>query len=282
MTATEMAGPEMARAALPEPDQTRRKGFTLTRGRKWLLRLVFLVLVMLVWQLYAGTVSRALFASPSDIAVSFYQLYVVNPIMLEELGTTVFALGIGLFLAIVLGVLLGIAMGLSRRVEWIVGPYVTFLFSIPTIALIPLLVIWLGIDAQLRIFLVVLSAIFPMIINTSIGVRSADRELVETAKSFNGSAWQTLWTVRLPASLPFVFAGINVALGLALAGVVVAEMTATITGIGGLIITYANYFQTANLFVPILTLMFGSVALTELVAWIERKSMPWQTTARAR
>jgi NitT/TauT family transport system permease protein len=59
-------------------------------------------------------------------------------------------------------------------------------------------------------------------------------------------------------------------------------MTATITGIGGLIITYANYFQTANLFVPILTLMFGSVALTELVAWLERKSMPWQTTARMR
>jgi NitT/TauT family transport system permease protein len=261
---------------------TAKKSLTLTTGRKWLLRVVFFLVLITVWELYAGTVSPALFAPPSDIAQSFYQLYVVSPVMLEELGTTVFALAIGLFLAIVLGVLLGIAMGLSRRVEWVLGPYVTFLFSIPTIALIPLLVIWLGIDAQLRIFLVLLSAIFPMIINTSIGVRSADRDLIETATSFNGTRLQTLLTVRLPASLPFVFAGINVALGLALAGVVVAEMTATITGIGGLIITYANYFQTANLFVPILTLMFGSVALTELVAWLERKSMPWQTTARMR
>jgi NitT/TauT family transport system permease protein len=261
---------------------TAKKGLTLTTGRKWLLRIGFFLVLITVWELYAGTVSPALLAPPSGIAQSFYRLYVVSPVMLEELGTTVFALAIGLFLAIVLGVLLGIAMGLSRRVEWLLGPYVTFLFSIPTIALIPLLVIWLGIDAQLRIFLVLLSAIFPVIINTSIGVRSADRDLIETATSFNGTRLQTLLTVRLPESLPFVFAGINVALGLALAGVVVAEMTATITGIGGLIITYANYFQTANLFVPILTLMFGSVALTELVAWLERKSMPWQTTARTR
>lgn len=262
--------------------QTVRKGWQLTTRRKWMLRIAFLVVLLVAWQLYAGTVSRALFAAPLDIAQSFYRLYVVEPVMLEELGTTLFALGLGLLLAIVIGVVLGIAMGLSRRFEWILGPYVTFLFSIPSIALIPLLVIWLGIDVQLRIFLVVLSAIFPVIINTSIGIRSAEKELMETARSFNGNAWQMLLTVRLPASLPFFFAGVNVALGLALAGVVVAEMTATITGIGGLIITYANYFQTANLFVPILTLMFGSVFLTELVAWIERKTMPWQATARAR
>lgn len=247
-----------------------------------MLRIAFFAFIIGSWQIYAGTVSRALLAQPSDILVSFFQLYFVKPVMVEALLTTFLALLLGLGLAIILGVLIGIGMGMSRRFEWIVGPYVTFLFSIPTIALIPLLVIWLGIDYQLRVFLVLISAIFPVIINTSVGVRGTDRDLVETATSFNATKWRTLWTVRLPASLPFIFAGISVALSLSLAGVVVAEMTATITGIGGLIVTYANFFQTANLFVPILTLMAGSVLLTVALAAIEKKSMPWQTTARRR
>lgn len=254
----------------------------LSRRTKWILRIAFFVFIIVAWQIYAGTVSRALLAQPSDILVSFFRLYFVKPVMVEALLTTFLALLLGLGLAILLGVLIGIGMGMSRRFEWIVGPYVTFLFSIPTIALIPLLVIWLGIDYQLRVFLVVISAIFPVIINTAIGIRSTDRELVETAISFNANTWRTLWTVRIPASLPFIFAGISVALSLSLAGVVVAEMTATITGIGGLIVTYANFFQTANLFVPILTLMAGSVLLTVALGAIEKRVMPWQTTARRR
>jgi ABC-type nitrate/sulfonate/bicarbonate transport system permease component len=259
------------------PRQASRKDERgLKRWQRWALRIGFLVLLLGSWELYAAGVSRALLAPPSAIAVSFYKLYVEDPVMAEALGTTFLALILGLLIAICGGIVLGVAMGVSKHVDWVVGPYIAFLFSIPSITLIPLLVVWFGIDIQLRIVLVVLSAIFPVVINTATGIRLASTDLVETAESFSASPWRTLLTVRFPAALPFVFAGINLALSLSLAGVVVAEMTATITGVGGLIITYSNYFLTANLFVPILTLMAASVGITALVAFLERKAMPWQ------
>lgn len=262
---------------LPGSTSFRRK---LTTRDKWLLRIGFLALILVSWEIYGQDVSRALLAPPSEIIPSFFTLYIVEPVMWEALGTTLFALGLGLFIAIALGIVLGILIGLNRTVELVVGPYISFLFAIPSIALIPLLVVWFGIDLQLRVVLVVISAIFPVIINTATGIRQTSIELIETSKSFNGSPWQLLTTVRIPASLPFMFAGVNLALSLALAGVVVAEMTAAITGLGGLIITYSRFFQTANLFVPILTLMAMSIAINAGVARLETVLMPWRKDAR--
>jgi len=254
----------------------------LTSRQKWMLRLGFLALILGAWEIYAQGVSRALLAPPSEIVPAFYQLYVVNPVMLEALGTTLFALLLGLTIAIIFGVILGVIIGLNRTVDLVVGPYISFLFAIPSIALIPLLVVWFGIDLQLRVVLVVISAIFPVIINTATGIRQSPIELVETAQSFVASPWQVLLSVRLPASLPYMFAGVNLALSLALAGVVVAEMTAAITGLGGLIITFSNFFQTANLFVPILTLMAMSIAINGGVARLEVLLMPWERSRRLR
>lgn len=259
------------------PSGRRRDRKPMPAWQKWTLRIVTLVVLLTAWEIYAAGVSRALLAPPSEILASFWKLYVEKPVMWGALGTTALALLAGLAVAIGLGILLGVAMGLSQKFEWVVSPYISFLFAIPSIALIPLLVVWFGIGFELRLVLVVISAIFPVIINTAIGVRQASNELVETATSFDATRMQTLWTVRLPASLPFIFAGVNLALSLALAGVVVAEMTATITGLGGLIITYSNFFQTANLFVPILTLMAASVGLNALIARLERVAMPWRS-----
>lgn len=242
----------------------------------WGLRIGVLVAILVAWEIYGQGVSRALFAPPSEIVQSFWEIYVEDPVMIEAIGQTLVALVSGLAIAIVLGVVIGIFMGLSKRFEWVVGPYMSFLFAIPSIALMPLLVVWFGIDLRLRIFLVVVSAIFPVILNTAVGIRQAGAELVEVAESFVAGPWRTLATVRFPASLPFVFAGISLALSLALAGVVVAEMTAAITGLGGLIVTFANMYQTANLFVPILTLMAASVGITALISWVERAVMPWR------
>jgi NitT/TauT family transport system permease protein len=262
-----------------EPDHAPRPGNPLTRTalRRWMLRITFLAAILICWQLYSNTVSRAVLAGPIEIGQAFWTLYVARPAMYGPLGTTCLALLLGLVIAVVLGIALGIGVGVSRRCEWIVGPYLTFLFAIPSIALIPLLIIWLGIGFELRVFLVVIAAVFPVIINTAAGVRGADVQLVETAHSFVATPRHVLTTVRLPAALPFIFAGINQALSLALAGIIVAEMTATVTGLGGLIITYANMFQTADLFVPILTLMAGSVGLNYLFAALETRLMPWHS-----
>jgi taurine transport system permease protein len=246
----------------------------------WAIRLGVFAALIGVWEYYGNQVSQALFAPPSAIAESFRELYVEENEMLPAIWTSFGALFAGYGIAVVLGVVTGVAMGRNRTFESLVSPYLTFIFSIPYIALIPLLVTWVGIEWSLRVVLVMLASFFPVVVNTLVGVKEVDEDLLDVARVNCATERQVLRTVVLPASIPFIFTGMQVALGLALVGVVVAEMTAAVTGLGGLIITYSNFFQTADLFVPIITLMVLSVGLTRLMSFLERKLMPWNNPAR--
>lgn len=260
---------------LHHPHHRPRRGFLYTGTGVWTVRIVTFIALISVWQLYASGVSRALFAAPSAIFESIIELTITDGTLWGALATSIGALFAGFGLAIVVGVFIGLMMGRFRPLEFVLDPYVSFLYALPTIALIPLLVIWFGIDTQLRLALVFLAGVFPVIINTMAGVKNVDRELLDVGRVTCASERQMITTIVLPAALPFIFAGIRVALSQALVGVIVAEMTAIITGLGGMIIRFANFFQTANLFVPILAIMVVSVALTTLLKWVERRLMPW-------
>lgn len=246
----------------------------------WAVRLAVFATLIGLWEYYGNRVSRALFAPPSAILDSFRELYFEEGEMLPAIWTSFGALLAGYGVALVLGVATGVAMGRSRTFESLVSPYVTFIFSIPYIALIPLLVTWFGVEWRLRVVLVLLASFFPVMVNTLVGVKEVDEDLLDVARVNCATERQLLRTVVLPASIPFIFTGMHVALGLALVGVVVAEMTAAVTGLGGLIITYSNFFRTADLFVPIITLMALSVGLTRFMSFLERKLMPWNTHAQ--
>jgi len=250
-------------------------GFLYTRAGVWTVRVITFVVLIGSWELYASGVSRALFAPPSAIVESIIELAITERTLWEAVAVSMGALVAGFGLAIVVGVGIGLIMGRFRPVEYVLDPYVSFLYALPSIALIPLLVIWFGIDTSLRLALVFLAGVFPVIINTMAGVKNVDRELLDVGRVACASERQMVMTVVLPAAMPFIFAGIRVALSQALVGVIVAEMTAIITGLGGMIIRFANFFQTANLFVPILAIMVVSVALTSLLKWLERRLMPW-------
>lgn len=273
------SGPLVDEPLPPVPDESS----TELLDRKsvvWAIRLFVFAALIGVWEYYGHQVSRALFAPPSAIVKSVKQLYVDENVMLPAMWVSLGSLFLGFGAALVAGVALGLAMGRRRVVEWIVSPYLTFIFSIPYIALIPLLVTWFGIEWKLRAVLVFIASVFPVTINTFAGVREVDEDLMDVAVANCASESQVLRTVVLPASIPFIFTGAQVALGLALVGVVVAEMTAAVTGLGGLIILYSNFFRTADLFVPILTLMVVSVFLTRLMRWTERRLMPWREDDR--
>jgi NitT/TauT family transport system permease protein len=263
-------------SALHHPHHRPRRGFLYSRTGIWTVRVVTFVVLMAVWELYASGVSRALFAPPSAIVASLVELGGVDGALWGAIAISMGALVIGFGLAIAVGVLVGLAMGRFRTLEFVLDPYVSFLYALPSIALIPLLVIWFGIDAELRLALVFLAGVFPVIINTGAGVKNVDPELLDVGRVMQASERQVMWTIVLPASLPFIFAGIRVALSQALVGVIVAEMTAIITGLGGMIIRFANFFQTANLFVPILAIMVISVGLTTAFKWLERRLTPWE------
>jgi ABC-type nitrate/sulfonate/bicarbonate transport system permease component len=243
-------------------------------GRRWVLHGVTLAVVLAVWQVLGAQQPRTL-SYPSQVVDSAWDLIVVEDRLLPALGTTLWGLAIGFAISVVGGVVIGFAMGRNRLVEIILQPYVSALYATPRIALVPLLVLWTGIDLKLRVVVVVLSAIFPVAINTYKGARNVDTDLVETGMAFAASRRQLLRTVVVPASVPYVFAGVRVGIVRALIGVIVAEMTAAVTGTGRLIITLGNFFQTGRLLVPIMALGLLGILLSRLVVLVQRWLAPW-------
>lgn len=276
--ATHGAGAD--RGPAPTVGDDERGGLLDNKVVVWAIRIAVFASLIIVWEWYGNRVSRALFAPPSAIVQSIKELYVDENVMLPAMWTSLASLLLGYGAAMLFGIALGVMMGRFRPIEWLVSPYLTFIFSIPYIAFIPLLITWFGIEWKLRAVLVFLATLFPVTINTLTGVKEVDEDLLDVASVNCASEVQVLRSVVLPASIPFIFTGAQVGLGLALVGVVVAEMTAAITGLGGLIILYSNFFRTADLFVPILTLMAVSVLLTQLMLWLEGRLMPWREQRR--
>jgi ABC-type nitrate/sulfonate/bicarbonate transport system permease component len=141
--------------------------------------------------------------------------------------------------------------------------------------------LWVGLGVTAKIVVVFLLAVFPILINTYIGVRNVSRDLVELGEAFCANERQIFTKIVIPDTVPFIMAGLRLAVGRALIGMVVAEFFTTLSGLGSLIVTSANFFRTDKLFVPILVLAVLGIGLTELVGWLERKVAPWKESQRA-
>jgi ABC-type nitrate/sulfonate/bicarbonate transport system permease component len=257
-------------------DESVRRGFLYRRSGMLITQLVTLALILVVWEWYAADKSIALIAAPSKVAIAAYRLVITNQELLFALGGSVSTMFVGLTLAVAIGIPLGIVMGRSRTVESVLDPYVLFLYVLPSVAFVPVLVVMLGIDVQLRLALIFLSAVFPLTINTIAGVKNVDAELVDGGKSFCASELQIMRTIIFPASIPFIFAGLRIGFSAAWVGAIVAEMTAIITGVGGLLLESASRFRTADVFVAIFGIMIVAVAIQILTAALERRITPWR------
>jgi ABC-type nitrate/sulfonate/bicarbonate transport system permease component len=242
----------------------------------WAARISFATALFTFWELSARNASRALAAPPSEILQAFWQLTFVDRIILEQALITGKAFAMGFAASVVIGLGIGLLMGRSRLAEYLLEPYVTLMYALPSIALIPLLVIWFGITDNLRFILVILSAVFPIIYNTSTGVKNVDPDLIEVAKTFCAGERKIATSVILPAAFPLIFAGLRIGLSHALVGIIGAEIIAVITGLGGLVIVYADRFQMANMFVPIIVIMMLAVTITAGMNRIQKRVSRWQ------
>lgn len=255
-----------------------RKGFLYRRSGMLVVRVVTLAIILGVWELYAAGVSPALLAPPSRILVKFYELVLVNGELIGAMGQSLTTMLIGLTLSIAVGIPLGMVMGRFKTVESVLDPYVLFLYVLPSVAFVPVLVVMFGIDMQLRVALIFMSAVFPLIINTIAGVKHVDSELIDGGKAFTASERQIMWTILLPGSLPFIFAGLRIGFSAAWVGAIVAEMTATITGVGGLLLEASARFRTAEVFVSIFGIMIVAVTIQWFTARFEVWLTPWART----
>jgi NitT/TauT family transport system permease protein len=247
--------------------------------RKNALRLLSLIVVLGVWEWWGS--ARPFFAShPSAIAEAAMESFL--PEVWPAFVTTIIALLTGLAVATPIGIAFGFLMARVRLFDVALTPYVNAIYATPRIALIPVLVLWVGISFELRVTIVALGAVFPIIINTYAGAKHVDAELLDTGYSFTANSRQILRTIVVPSSLPFIFAGFRIGIGRGVSGVIVAEMTSALTGLGRIMIENAKYFQIAEVFVAIVTLGIFSLFLFEGVARVQKKLTPWGDVERIR
>ena len=166
--------------------------------------------------------------------------------------------------------------------EAALGIFVTAGYAMPMIALVPLLMLWLGLGFKVKVAVVLLMALFPICINTWLGVAAVPKTLIEVGKSFVASDLTILSRIVLPATLPYIMAGIRLAVGRAVVAIVIAEFLTAISGLGGIIINSANNFDTATMFVPVVVLMLLAIGLNALIGLVERKVAPWQAEISGR
>jgi NitT/TauT family transport system permease protein len=253
-----------------------RRRRAVGRRTVWLLRALSVVLVLGSWELYGRHTNPLLFTYPSAIAQAGVEL-VRNGSLLKAMGQSLSVLAWGLGLSVVVGVGVGLAMGRSRIVEALLEVPLDAFYAVPTVALVPVIVLWTGFGPVAKVVVVFLFSVFAIVLNTARGVREVDPQLIEVARSYSASEVGLWKDVVLPSALPYIVTGVRLAVGRALVGVIIAEFYTSIAGLGFLIVTYANSFQTAKVFVPVVVLMALGVVLTAALQVLEGRLAPWQT-----
>ena len=244
-----------------------------------LYRYGFVVAILIVWEITAPFISPIFFTSPSNIAIAFYETTVSGELpyfLAQSLEVMVY----GLVTAIVVGIPLGVAMARIRWLDWALDLPINALYATPLVAVVPLLVLWFGIYLKAKIIVVFLFAVFPILINTYQGVRECDKGMIEVAQSFRSSEWRMWRDVLLPFAVPYIIAGLRLAIGRGLIGMIIAVFYTTISGLGFMITKYANVFAMDKTFVPVIVLMVLGVSLTTLLKWVGRRIAPWSAANR--
>ena len=248
---------------------------------RWVITTISLCVALALWEIVGRQINPIFGSYPSAIAEAFWEL-----LRSGQLGAALydslrpFVAGYGL--AIVLGVPFGLVIGRFRTAEASLGIYLTAGYAMPLVALVPLLILWLGLGFKVKVAVIFLMSVFPICINTWLGVTAVPKTLIEVGKSFVASDAVILRRIVLPATLPYIMAGIRLAVGRAVVGMVIAEFFTTISGLGAVIINSANNFDTATMFVPIIILMVMAVGLNWLIGFVERWVAPWQAEIAGR
>ena len=245
------------------------------------IRIASVAVFFILWEIFGRDVNPLFLSDPTAIFRA-----AVNITATGELQTAFWAsmipLSIGLAISIVFGIIIGVLIAHFWWLEYTLDPFLNALYAIPRIALVPLVILWAGLETTGKVAILVSIAIFPMIINTYAGIKDVRGALLEIGRAYCATPMQIFWKITLPASLPYIMAGIRLTVGLGIIGMIVAEFFTAITGLGGLIVFFANAFATAKLFVPIIVIGALGVGLAELLSLIERRLLVWRTSERER
>ncbi|HEY8828986.1 MAG TPA: ABC transporter permease [Candidatus Limnocylindria bacterium] len=233
------------------------------------------------WQLVANArIWPPLFLpGPWEVGQAMVKLFQQGDIWLD-MATSGQEIAIGYGLAMVIGLAIGLAMGWYTRFQYAMDPFVNFFYSTPRIALLPLFIIWFGIDQPSKVAVIFLGALFPIIINTMAGVRTTEAALLRVARSFGASDALIFRRVVLPGSVPFILTGFRLGVGHAMTGVVVGELIAARHGVGQLIAIAGQTFQTPKMLAGVVLIAGTGMLLTTILQRIENRFQSWRPQIR--
>jgi ABC-type nitrate/sulfonate/bicarbonate transport system permease component len=242
---------------------------------RW-IGVAFVIVLLVLWEFAAvsGAVSELSFPRVSSIFETWFQITVSGE-LLGELLPSLWRMFAGYFIGVALGVLFGLLMGYFKFFYNLLEPVTEMLRPIPSPAYLPIVILFLGIDDEMKIFMIGFAAFFPVLLNTYSGVRSIDPIQLQTARTFGVSGTTLLWQIVLPASAPFIFTGLRVSLAVALIVMVVSEMVAASSGIGYFILSAERGFKIQEMFAGVMTLAVLGYALNRLFLLIEGRVLGW-------
>ncbi len=249
----------------------------------WYARSLEVILVLagalVLWEIGVLILKPKPFILPSPHSI-FVELGSQPVYFLQQTAYTLGTTLVGFLLALALGFISAVGIVYSRFLERTLYTLLVALNSVPKVALAPLFVIWMGTGAEPKIAIALTIAIFATVIDTVLGLRSVEPDLLNLAKSARASEWHVLIKIRIPSALPSMFAGMKLAISLALVGAIVGEFVAGNTGLGQVILQAQGMFQTPRMFVAIFILGVLGTVLFYLVDWIERLLLPWHISQR--
>jgi ABC-type nitrate/sulfonate/bicarbonate transport system permease component len=237
-------------------------------------RLICGIVILLIWEFAVRALAPAYVAKPSGVVMAIPSV-LTDPLFLTATGQTMTAVAEGLGVTLIFGTIIGILMGRSQSVDRAIRHYINGFNAIPMIVVLPLFSLWFGYSGYTRFATIIFAAIFAIIMNVADGARSVPREYLEVSRSFRANRVSVLLGIVLPASMPYILAGVRLAAGRALIGAVVAEFFLSIGGVGYYILYNSRSYHHNEAFVGVLLLAGFGVGFELLVNWSIRQFMPW-------
>jgi len=239
-----------------------------------------IVLLLLLWQSlpYVITISPGMqlfFTTPSRIAVTLWGMFASGEIW-EPLRVSASAFAIGLAIAVAVGLPLGVLLGRSRTLNAMLDPFITAFNATPRLVFLPLLLLWFGLGLWSKVVIVFIGALFPILINTYEGVRNSDKLLINVVRSFGAGEWDIARLVVVPNALPYIVAGLRLAIGRAVLGVVVAEFFGSEEGLGVIMVRAASSYHVDVVFAGVIVFAALSLAMTSAVQMMEKRLGRWR------
>jgi NitT/TauT family transport system permease protein len=266
-------------------DASKLYKFFLIHEKK-ILGTLAVLLFLTLWEFMGGAwsvynpipflrINPMFMSAPSLVGKAAYGLFSSGEIF-NDLRVSGIEFFWGYILSVAVGIPFGIGVGWYKKMSYIFDPFINAMNATPRVALLPLIIIWLGIGIPSKIGIIFLGAVFPMLINARDGVKTTPQNLLNAARSFGASEWQIFKSVVFPSTVPFILTGLRLAVGRALVGVLVGELYAATAGVGFMITVAGATFQTDKVFVGVLIFAITGMVLTEILNRMESRFDKWR------